>query len=31
MENKFDCSGWCTEYPIKMFDDVSSEVRDEKY
>lgn len=31
MEEKFDCSGWCVEYPIKFFSDVNSNVKDYKY
>ncbi|CAD8212983.1 unnamed protein product [Paramecium octaurelia] len=31
MEEKFDCSGWCIEYPIQMFNDVNSDVKDQQF
>ncbi|CAD8072675.1 unnamed protein product [Paramecium primaurelia] len=31
MEQKFDCSGWCIEYPIQMFNDVNLDVKDQQY
>ncbi|CAK58201.1 unnamed protein product (macronuclear) [Paramecium tetraurelia] len=31
MEEKWQCSGWCTPYPIQQFNDVNSNVKNHNY